>query len=103
MIEAAQSQVASLKAQMGSTYSDISISAGESDTVVYTFTYAKKIPVNVDSTSLKPVLVKGMKSTMDSLKALVPDVKIKVIYLNPDKSKVADILITQADTDAVSS
>ena len=42
-----------------------------------------------------------MKPVIDGIKAMVPDVKIRVIYLKPDKTELANILITQSDTDAV--
>lgn len=101
MIEASQSQIPSLMEQFGSMYSDIAISKGEGDTLVYTYTYSQQVTQQVDAEALKPTLAKGLKSTMDMAKAVVPDIKIQVIYLNPDKSEVANITITQEDTDNV--
>ena len=70
MIEAAQSQIPQLKQQFGDTYSDITITRGEGDTIVYTYTYAQNPTVAIDAT-----------------KGIVPDVKIQIIYLKPDKSE----------------
>lgn len=102
MIEAAQSQVPQLKEQFGATFSDLSIIKGEGHTIVYTYTYAQDPGITVDAAALKPTLVKGLKPTLDGVKAIASDAQIQVIYLKPDKSELANIMITQADTDAVS-
>lgn len=102
MIEAAQSQVPQLKQQFGTTFSDISITKGEGHTIIYTYTYAQEPGITVDATALKPTLAKGLKPTLDSIKPIASDAQIQVIYLKPDKSELANIMITQADTDAVS-
>ena len=59
-----------MKQQFGSIYSDITITRGEGDTIVYTYTYAQNPTVAIDAT-----------------KGIVPDVKIQIIYLKPDKSE----------------
>lgn len=55
----------------------------------------------MDSEALKPVMVKAMKPIMDSVKGMLPDAKIQVIYLKPDQTELGNILITQEDTDAI--
>ncbi|PCS07214.1 hypothetical protein RU87_GL001267 [Lactococcus plantarum] len=101
MISAAQSQTEQIKKQSGGTYSDIAVEKGDNHTIIYKYTYAKDPGIEIDATALKPTLVKGMKPVIDGIKAMVPDVKIRVIYLKPDKTELANILITQSDTDAV--
>ncbi|EOH96088.1 hypothetical protein UAW_01945 [Enterococcus haemoperoxidus ATCC BAA-382] len=103
MIEAAQSQIPSLKKQYEGMYSDISITEGEDSTIVYTYTFAQEPVANIDTEALKPTLVKGLKPVIDGAKTVVPDVKIQVIFLNPDKSEVINFVITQADTDSIES
>ncbi|QIW50621.1 hypothetical protein [Pseudolactococcus raffinolactis] len=102
MIEAAQSQTATLKQQFGDMFSDITITKGEGHTIVYTYTYTKDPGIDIDAAALKPTLVKGLKPTMDSVKAIVHDAKIQVIYQRPDHSELANITITQEDTDSIS-
>lgn len=102
MIEAAQSQTAALKQQFGDMFSDITITKGEGHTIVYSYTYTKDPGVNVDATALKPTLVKGLKPVLDSIKGFAPDAKIQVIYLKPDHTELANITITQEDTDNIS-
>lgn len=102
MIEAAQSQIENLKQLFAGTYSDITITKGEGHTIVYTYTYAKDPIGNIDFEALKPTLVKGMKPTMDGVKAIIPDAKIQVIYQRPDHSELGNITITQEDTDSIS-
>jgi membrane-bound lytic murein transglycosylase len=101
MIEGAQSQVPKLKEQYEGMYSDISITEGENNTVVYTYTFSEAPVGEVDAEALKPTLVKGLKSTMDAAKVMIPDIKFQVIYLNPDGSEIMNFVITQADTDQV--
>lgn len=101
MIEAAQSQLPTMKEQLGGTYSNIEIAAGENHTVIYKYTFTDDPGLVMDSEALKPVMVKAMKPVMDSVKGMVPDAKIQVIYLRPDQSELGNILITQEDTDAV--
>lgn len=103
MIEAAQSQIPSLKEQYEGMYSDISITEGEDSTIVYTYTFAQAPAAAIDTEALKPTLVKGLKPIIDGAKIVVPDVKIQVIFLNPDKSEVINFVITQADTDSIES
>ncbi|MGX2947100.1 hypothetical protein [Enterococcus alishanensis] len=102
MIEAAQSQLPSLKAQAGDSVADITIEEGPDSTVIYNYTFAQAPGVAIDSEAMKPTLVKAMKPTLDSLKGFVPDAKIEVNYLNPDGSRVASFTITQEDTAQVS-
>jgi len=101
MIEAAQSQIPAMKEQMGTMYSDMTITAGPDYTVIYTLTYLEDPGVQMDSEALKPVMVKAMKPIMDSVKGMLPDAKIQVIYLKPDQTELGNILITQEDTDAI--
>jgi hypothetical protein len=102
MIEAAQSQIESQKKQFGDLYSDITITKGEGHTIVYAYTFNINPVGDIDGAALKPTLVKGMKPIINSTKGLFPDVKIQVIYLRADKSELANITITQEDTDSVS-
>ena len=101
MISAAQSQTEQIKKQSNGTYSNIEVEKGDNHTIVYKYTYAKDPGIEIDAAALKPTLVKGMKPVIDGIKVMVPDVKIRVIYLKPDKTELANILITQSDTDAV--
>lgn len=101
MIEGAQSQVPNLKKQYEGMYSDISITEGEDSTIVYTYTFAEQSVADVDAEALKPTLVKGLKPVIDGAKAIIPDVKIRAIFLNPDGSEVLNLLITQEDTDSI--
>ncbi|MDN6207345.1 MAG: DUF4854 domain-containing protein [Lactococcus sp.] len=101
MIEAAQSQIPQLKQQFGDTYSDMTITRGEGDTIVYTYTYAQDPGVAIDAAALKPTLVKGLKPVIDSTKGIFPDVKIQIIYLKPDKTELVNLMITQEDTNAI--
>lgn len=101
MIEAAESQMPALKAQTGEMYSDIKISEGKDSTIIYTYTFAQQAEVAVDQEALKPTMVKAMKPTIDGAKGLIPNIKIQVIYLNPDASEIANMTITQEDTDQI--
>lgn len=101
MIEAAQSQLPAMKEQLGGAYSNIDIAAGENHTVIYRYTLTDDPGFEMDSEALKPVMVEAMKPVMDSVKGLVPDAKIQVIYLRPDQTEVGNILITQEDIDAI--
>ncbi|MBP1043847.1 hypothetical protein I6N95_22720 [Vagococcus sp. BWB3-3] len=101
MIEAAQSQVPALKTQAGEMYSDIKIEEGEDSTIIYSYTFAQKAEVAVDQEALKPTMVKAMKPVIDGAKGMIPDVKIQIIYLNPDSSEIANMTITQEDTDKI--
>lgn len=101
MVEAAQSQTASIKEQMGDMYSDISITEGKDTTIIYTYTLAEKSDFAVDVEAMRPTLVKGLKPTMDAITPLFPEAKIQVIFLNPDDSEIANLLITKEDTDKV--
>lgn len=101
MIEAAQSQIPSLKEQYEGMYSDITITEGKDSTIIYTYTFAETPAANIDAEALKPTLVKGLKPIIDSTKVVIPDVKIQVIFLNPDKSEVLNFIITQEDTDKI--
>ena len=101
MIEAAQSQLPAMKEQLGAAYSNIEIAAGENHTIIYRYTLPEDPGFEMDSASLKPVMVEAMKPIMDSIKGMVPDAKIQVIYLRPDQTEVGNILITQEDTDAI--
>lgn len=101
MIEAAQSQLPAMKEQLGDAYSNIEIAGGENHTVIYKYTFTEDPGVEMDSEALKPVMVKAMKPVIDSVKGMIPDAKIQVIYLRPDLSELGNILITQEDTDAV--
>lgn len=101
MIEAAQSQLPAMKEQLGDAYTNIEIAAGENHTVIYRYTLPEDPGFEMDSEALKPVMVEAMKPIMDSVKGIVPDAKIQVIYLRPDQTEVGNILITQEDTDAI--
>lgn len=101
MIEAAQSQIPAMKKQYGDIYQDMTITAGPDHTVVYTCTISQQADAGVDLEAMKPTLIKGMKPVMDSAKTVVPDIKIQVIYLNPDGSEIGNFIITQEDTDAL--
>ena len=101
MIEAAQSQIPQLKQQFGDTYSDMTITRGDGDTIVYTYTYAQDPGIAIDAAALKPTLVKGLKPVIDSTKGIFPDVKIQIIYLKPDKTELVNLMITQEDTNAI--
>lgn len=102
IIESAQSQIPTIKEQLGSMYSDIEITRGEGDTILYTYTYAQEFTQKIDAEAMKPTLAKSLKPAMDAAKAMVPDVKMQVIILNPDKSEVANITITQEDVEKAS-
>lgn len=104
MVEIAQSQIPSLKEQMGTDMvSDISIAEGADNTVIYTYTFAQDFGVSIDVEALKPVMAKVLKPVISGTKALVPDIKIQVIYLNPDLSEAANMIITQEDVAAIES
>ena len=64
----------------------MTITRGEGDTIVYTYTYAQDPGVAIDAAALKPTLVKGLKPVIDSTKGIFPDVKIQIIYLKPDNN-----------------
>jgi hypothetical protein len=85
---------------MGEVYSDITITAGENHTIVYTYTSREHLGYDMDMEALKPVLIKGMKPVMESVKGMFPDAKIQVIYLAPDQTEIGNITITQEDIDA---
>ena len=97
MIEAAQSQIPTLKEQLGEMYSDISITEGANSTVVYTYTLAQDPLVQLDGEALKPTMIKGVRPVMDGMKSMIPDAKIQVIYLRPDGSELLNFTITQED------
>ncbi|MBS7578194.1 MULTISPECIES: hypothetical protein [unclassified Enterococcus] len=98
MIEAAQSQIPMLKAQIGDSIADIAIEEGPDNTVIYNYTLAQASDIAIDAEAMKPTLVKAMKPTLESLKGFVPDVKLEVNYLNPDGTNIASFTITQDDT-----
>lgn len=101
MIDIAQSQVPKLLEQYKDTYSDITIEAGEDHTIIYTYTYLEHQDVEIDAEAMKPTVVKAMKSTITSLQSQYPDIKVKLAYLNPDKSEVASFIITKEDVENV--
>ncbi|EOH75732.1 hypothetical protein [Enterococcus malodoratus] len=101
MIEAAQSQLPSVKEQMGDMYSDITITGGEGHTIVYTYTFTNDPGLDMDVEALKPVMVKGMKPVLDSVKGTIPDAKVQIIYLRPDQSELGNMIITQEDIDMI--
>lgn len=101
MVEGAQSQIPHLKKQYIKIYKDITIKGGKDHTVIYTYTFLKGAVSRIDSNALKPIVVKELKPAMDNVKTVVSDIKFQVIYLNTDGSEIANMLITQADTDAV--
>lgn len=101
MIEAAQSQLPTLKEQMGETYTDINISEGENHTIVYTYTMAIDPGYELDVEALRPVMAKGMKPILEQTKFVADDIKIQVIYLKPDQTEAANIIITQEDTNNI--
>lgn len=101
MVEAAQSQIPTLKEQLGSMYSDIAISEGENSTLVYTYTFAQDPGYEIDGEALKPTMVKGVKPVIDSMKVMFPEVKVQVICLKPDGSEMINFIITQEDTNQI--
>lgn len=101
MVEASQSQIPAIKKQTEGLYKDILIEEGKNSTIVYTYIFTKNQDENMDTDALKPILIKGMKSTIDQLKGLFPEVKINVKYLNPNGSEIANFIITQEDTDKI--
>lgn len=103
MIKAAQSQLPSMKEQFNGVYSNIEILAGENHTIVYQFTFTEDNGLAMDAAALKPVMVEQMKPIMDSVNGMIPDAKIQVIYLRPDLTELGNIMITQEDTNAISS
>jgi sortase (surface protein transpeptidase) len=101
MIEADQSQIPKLKEQYVKVYSDISIFEGESNIVIYKYTFNEAPAVEVDAEALKPTLVKSLKPTVDTAKVMISDIKIQVIYLKPYGSKTMNFVITRDDIDQV--
>lgn len=101
MIKMAQTQVPQLKKQFEGMYSDIKIEAGEGHTIVYTYVYENAVPEEIDVDAMKPELVKGLKPTFDGLNKVINDLKIEMLFLNPDQSEVAKFTVTQEDIDKI--
>jgi len=102
MIEAAQSQLPTIKEQLGDMYKDMTITEGENHTIIYTYTFAQDPGIDVDMEALKPTLAKGLKPVIDGTKGMFPDVKIKAIFLKPDETEIGNMTITTDDIDALS-
>ena len=102
MIEAAQSQLPTIKEQLGAMYKDMTITEGDNHTIIYTYTFAQDPGLDVDMEALKPTLAKGLKPVIDGTKAMFPDVKVKAIFLKPDGTEIGNMTITTADIDALS-
>ncbi|MGM0213061.1 hypothetical protein [Enterococcus sp. AZ109] len=103
MIEAAQSQLPTLKEQMGETYTDVNISEGENHTIVCTYTMSMDLGYELDMEALRPVLAKGMKPILEQAQFVADDVKVQVIYLKPDQTEAGNIIITQEDVNNLES
>lgn len=101
MIEAAQTQLPSMKEQMGEMYSDITITGGENHTIVYTYTLAENPIADLDMEAMKPVLIKGLVSPNSAIKGTIPDAKFQLIFLRPDQSELWNTTITQEDIAAI--
>lgn len=99
MIESAQSQIPSLKEQMGDQFSGIAIEEGDNHTVIYNYTFAQEQPFEIDADAMKPTLVKALKPVFDGIVSMVSDVQIEINYMNPDGSVLASFNITQEDID----
>lgn len=97
--EVRQQELSSLKEQMGNSYSDINILQGEEHTIVYIYTFAETPTTTFDEASLKPILVESMKPVIDYTKERFPDVKVEIIYQNPDHSEFAKFIITREETE----
>lgn len=98
MIQSAQSQIPSMLEQSGSMYSDMSIEEGENHTIVYNYTFSEQAFAEVDVEAMKPTMVEAMKPTIDTIKGMIPDVKIEANFFNPDGTSIASFTITQEDT-----
>ncbi|MCB5953991.1 hypothetical protein [Enterococcus sp. CWB-B31] len=99
MIESAQSQIPSLKEQLGEQFGEITIEEGADHTVIYNYTFAQEQPFEIDAEAMKPTLVKALKPVFDGIVAVIPDVQIEINYMNPDDSVLATFNITQEDID----
>ncbi|MDO1605223.1 hypothetical protein Q2T76_04030 [Lactobacillus sp. YT155] len=95
IVSVAQTQVASIKKQQSDTYSDISITS-KKDTIVYTYVLKEQTPA-IDSAALKPTLVKQVNSLFETMTETIPGLKMQFLFLNPDKSEVANITVTEDD------
>lgn len=101
MIEVAQSQIASFKQQYSSFYQDVALTGKANHTIVYQFRLKKPMSAeekkNLKQQTIKPFIAGMIKPIMDGVKQLVPDVKIQIIYLDANGSKLFDFMLTQAD------
>lgn len=102
MVEAAQSQLPTIKEQLGAMYKDMTITEGDNHTIIYTYTFAQDPGVNVDMEALKPTLAKELKPVIDGTKVMFPDIKVKAILLKPDGTEIGNMTITTDDIDALS-
>lgn len=99
--EEAESEISVVKEQTKGLYSDITVSIEGDNTLVYTYIYENREEIKIDSESLKPELEKQIAPMMKSFKLLIPDFRIKFVYLNSNKTEAGSILITQDDLDAI--
>ncbi|MDR1767512.1 MAG: DUF4854 domain-containing protein [Propionibacteriaceae bacterium] len=93
VVDSVQSSIPDLKAQYADTYSDITITASGSDTIVYTYTYKDAVDAAATATTLD-----GQKDTLQSTcdeqvfpamkQAGVTAPKAQYVFLNPDGSQV---------------
>lgn len=92
-VAAAQSGIPQLKEQLAGTYSDITITASGSDTMVYTFTYQEAVDVAVatealdgQAASLQQAVDEQVFPAMTKVGIAAP--KVVYTYLNPDGTQV---------------
>ncbi|MHC5228565.1 hypothetical protein ACYSNW_09835 [Enterococcus sp. LJL99] len=94
MIVVAQSQIATIKEQVGDLYTDITITEKDNDTIIYTYYLAQDAGFDFDTDALKPIFVKQLEPIINSVKSMVSDIKMQVIFINPDGSETINMTYT---------
>ena len=97
MVEVIQSEMDTVKDQLSSQYSDVSVEEESDSTLRFNFTFAEETLAGVDFDGFKPIMVDMFRDRYDSLSDLVPNIKIHFVFLQPDGTTAGEFTLTADD------
>lgn len=101
IVSKAQTEVATLRANTGDTYSDGTVEMIDDHTIRYTLRLTESQAGLADPESLKMVMMKALKGSLLATFAARPNLTVQLRLLKADGSAAVDTTVTKKQVDAL--
>lgn len=100
-VNTVQPQISKLKEQYNDIYSEIQITTENPETLILTYAFTEDQSQKIDVNSLKAKAITQLAPIINNSEINIPNLKVRLIYLSPDKKELANILVTQKDIEQI--